>query len=273
MQGPSDPHARRTGLPRQCPRFARGRSQRHAVDPGHGPSHRVSRSRRRPPAHAAAARTRSPRGPGDRSSVRRGMTLDPSSQASGPWRRLLPRRRRPSPRVTAAPSAPALSAARPAATAGMSASSIVFSPAEAFPSDWMPPIAASRPATRAPRLLVRSGNEAMAPPARISAVPYSGPAAPPTVLINVRPAAPEPRRTHSELALRHREVHHRGCATIAAKPRSMFGPVVAVADGLIEGGQRRGLIVQPGRGEAQPRVDDVDHAIPYLPLACYSGGV
>ena len=112
---------------------------------------------------------------------------------------------------------------------------MVFSPVVALPSAWMPPIAASSAATRtsAGRLVGVGGD---GPPARMKAVPYSGPAAPPTVLIRVRPAV---RRRRPARAGRRRpraaRVERRDDGREAAVH---VGAVVAVADRLVERGQR-----------------------------------
>ncbi len=125
--------------------------------------------------------------------------------------------------VTSKASMPPEAAFRPASTAGISASSIVFSPGSAFPSCWIPAIAASSAATiTSPE--PESGDEsATALPARINPVPYSGPAAPPTVLISVRPAV----FSRAPATARGSSPSGRPASTsarIALKPRSMFVP-------------------------------------------------
>ena len=59
----------------------------------------------------------------------------------------------------------------------------------------------------------------------MNAVPYSGPAAPPTVLMSVRPAGPQDAAAAAaSVVVAVGPPGRRACATIAAKPRSMLMP-------------------------------------------------
>ena len=127
--------------------------------------------------------------------------------------------------IAAPASAPPSSAARAADAAGTSASSIVFSPVVDLPSVPTPVTAASSAATIAAAPDAGSANPATAPDARRNAVPYSGPDAPPTVLISVRPTT---RRSSAVAAWSvtagSGAVRASSAATTALNPRSMLIP-------------------------------------------------
>ena len=115
---------------------------------------------------------------------------------------------------TAAGPAPASAALLAALAAGDQASTMVFSPSTALPRAWMPPSAASTtpaapPPSRPP------APAAFAP--RRNAVPYRGPAAPPTVDIRVLATSFSTSATVcGSWAAR--------ASTTAPKPRSRFSP-------------------------------------------------
>ena len=91
-------------------------------------------------------------------------------------------------------------------------------------------------------------------------MPYSGPAAPPTVLMRVRPAVRSRAAGDGPrlVALGSAGVEQRADRGEAAVH---VRAVVAVADGLVQRGQRGRLVVDPVGGEPQPGVDDIDHAV------------
>src|SRR6201992_1620174 len=122
--------------------------------------------------------------------------------------------------VTSAASAsaadwPSATALLNALVAGASTSTMVLSPSLAAPSCWIPPSAASSAAARAARS--RSAASPSDLPARRKAVPYSGPDAPPTLGISVRPVSP---RTAPGVAGGSAS----SAATTAVNPRSRLVP-------------------------------------------------
>src|ERR1700744_4418294 len=122
--------------------------------------------------------------------------------------------------VTSQPSAsdagcPSATALLNALVAGASASTIVLSPSLAAPSCWIPASAASSAAARAGRSTSAASPSDL--PARRKAVPYSGPDAPPTLEISVRPVSV---RTAPGVA----GWSASSAATAAVKPRARLVP-------------------------------------------------
>ena len=111
---------------------------------------------------------------------------------------------------------PASTEAARASIAGASASTIVLSPGGAAPSSTTPASAASSAASRA--CPSNSSPSPSARPARRSAVPQSGPLAPPTVETSVLPGQDEqpPGRDAPSCPA--------SALPTASKPRSMFTP-------------------------------------------------
>ena len=100
-------------------------------------------------------------------------------------------------------------------TAGAIVSTIVFSPRWALPRCTMPSSAAR--AARTTSSKPASVRPARTPPARRKAVPYSGPAAPPTVDTSVLP-------TIFRMAPRSSSCRSASLAATAEKPRSRLVP-------------------------------------------------
>ena len=98
----------------------------------------------------------------------------------------------------------------------------------------------------------------MAAPPFMKAVPYSGPDAPPTVLMRVRPAvrSGRPGTRAVVVGLGDAGIERRDDRR---EPAIHVDAVVAIADGLVEGGQGRCLVVEPLSRQAEPAFERVEH--------------